>query len=544
MRLLPLHASCLFAVTLLAGFCAASDDVGIISGTVRDLESKPVAGAKVTLTCDLPPLISMHTISSGEGQYRFSGLRPCRFRLIAEKSGFVAPASAVAEVSVASSSVEVDFKLGPMPSTVESKPPAGSHPPPKFEAAGVRGLIDSGGYSAAANGAAASGLIEGIADIKRADNGVGASAANQWPCGLEPELRTAVAANPSQGAANRRLGEFYIAHNQAGKAVPFFQRARQIDPSDYLAARDLAFAWMKSGQFATARELLETLPENQRTPETHRLLARAYEGSGMFRQASQQYQLAANSEPSEENLFGVGYELILAGLPADAAGAFTAGLTRYPQSITLLIGSGTAEFLQGHTSEGLSFFLRASDLYSSDPRPYSFIASASKASPSESERVRSSLKRFLDLAPNNAKACYFYALSLLNGPDSGAGDTVSVESLLKRAIALDPGLAGAHLQLGVLYERRGDFDSAAHEFEAAILLAPELKEAHYRLAGVYRHTGRVELAAREMQLYQQARAQETSQPADSAIGIEQFVSVFDRPVPQMAGAAQCPEATP
>jgi len=134
-------------------------------------------------------------------------------------------------------------------------------------------------------------------------------------------------------------------------------------------------------------------------------------------------------------------------------------------------------------------------------------------------------------------------------PREGEGSGVEnpldrIEALLKRAITLDPGLAGAHLQLAILYERRGDYDSAAHEFEAAILLAPELKEAHYRLAGVYRHTGRVELAAREMQLYQQARAQETSQPADSAIGIEQFVSVFDRPVPQTAGAAQCPEATP
>jgi len=49
------------------------------------------------------------------------------------------------------------------------------------------------------------------------------------------------------------------------------------------------------------RELLETLLGKQPTPETHRLLARADEGSGMFAQACQQYQLAAQDEHGEED---------------------------------------------------------------------------------------------------------------------------------------------------------------------------------------------------------------------------------------------------
>ena len=43
----------------------------------------------------------------------------------------------------------------------------------EFEAAGIRGLIDPGGYSAPANAAAASGLISGVADIRRTENGAG-----------------------------------------------------------------------------------------------------------------------------------------------------------------------------------------------------------------------------------------------------------------------------------------------------------------------------------------------------------------------------------
>ena len=36
----------------------------------------------------------------------------------------------------------------------------------------------------------------------------------------------------------------------------------------------------------------------------------------------------------------MGYELVLAGLPADAARAFESGLKQHPQSIRLLIGAG------------------------------------------------------------------------------------------------------------------------------------------------------------------------------------------------------------
>jgi tetratricopeptide (TPR) repeat protein len=442
----------------------------------------------------------------------------------------------------------VDFKLMPeslLPQSAAGESSANIAPeprtPPKFAAAGVRGLIDPGGYSAAANAAATSGLIEGIAGIKRAGNGIGALTAASWPCGVEAQLETAVRANPNQAEANRRLGEFYIAHGQPNQAIPFLQKAREIDPADDLAARDLGVAWIESGQFDSARQWLTGLAERLPTPEIHRLLARALEGARMFPQAAEQYHLAADDEPSEENFFGMGYELILAGLPAEAANAFRLGLKQHRQSIQLLIGAGTAEFLQGHSSEGLVSFLQASDLNPSDPRPYSFLSSASGISEAEGDRVRQALKRFLDLAPGNAEASYFYAVSLAKSPDAQeAAVAASVEAGLKRALALNPALAKAHMQLGVFYGERGDHKDAAIEYEAAVRLAPGLKEAHYRLAGAYRRTGRPELAAREMQLFLQARASESAGAGDSDIGIEQFLSVIEPPGSPKDGAGKCP----
>jgi len=216
----------------------------------------------------------------------------------------------------------------------------------------------------------------------------------------------------------------------------------------------------------------------------------------------------------------VGYELILAGLPKDAERAFQTGATRYPQSIQLLIGLGSTQFLEGRALESIQTLLRAVDLNPVDPRPYPFLAEASGVSSDDAGRVHGAMEHYLSIAPNDPRASYYFALNLLHEP--GANDAHS-ESLLKHAILLDPNFADAHFQLGVLYGRRGDYQSAAHELETAIRLSPGLKEAHYRLAIVYREIGHRDLAATEMQRFRELQGSSATQKAS----IDQFISVFD-----------------
>ena len=172
------------------------------------------------------------------------------------------------------------------------------------------------------------------------------------PARSKPELRKSFESHQANADANRKLGQYYLAHEQPARAIPFLERASSESGNDYRASKDLALAWIQNGQFDSAGELLDSLAQSHDDAEIHNLLARADEGSGKFKQASQQYSVAAKEAPSEENLFGAGYELILAGLPADAAREFEAGLRRYPTSIRLLVGAGAAEFLQGKTLEG------------------------------------------------------------------------------------------------------------------------------------------------------------------------------------------------
>jgi tetratricopeptide (TPR) repeat protein len=79
-------------------------------------------------------------------------------------------------------------------------------------------------------------------------------------------------------------------------------------------------------------------------------------------------------------------------------------------------------------------------------------------------------------------------------PDGSA----AAEADYRKALALDPGLAAAHTNLGGLAYRRGDLGEACAEFEAALALDPEQPEARYNRATILYRRGEIEDATSEL----------------------------------------------
>src|SRR5215467_6061521 len=88
----------------------------------------------------------------------------------------------------------------------------------------------------------------------------------------EEALREQVRLHPESFQANHLLGEFYIRQHQFGQAIPYLERARQIDPADYDNAYDLALAAFEAGLTATSRDVVSTLLARQDKAELHNLL--------------------------------------------------------------------------------------------------------------------------------------------------------------------------------------------------------------------------------------------------------------------------------
>ena len=141
-------------------------------------------------------------------------------------------------------------------------------------------------------------------------------------------------------------------------------------------------------------------------------LARSKKKTATSCAAANEFETAAHMDPSESNLFDWGSELLLHRTLEPAIEVFRKATERYPNSARLAIGLGIAFYSRGIYDEAVKSLLRAADLNPSDPRCYLFLSKAYDSSPSQADEVIQRFRRFSELQPNNARAPYYYAMSL------------------------------------------------------------------------------------------------------------------------------------
>jgi len=223
-------------------------------------------------------------------------------------------------------------------------------------------------------------------------------------------------------------------------------------------------------------------------------------------------------DDGETWVFDRGNSLLLQGDYAGAESVFQQGAAQYPHSSMMLLGLGVTAYSRGRYDDAVAILCRAVDLNPADRRAYFFLAQAYAASPARTIQVLQRLESYATNEPKNAAAQFYYALGLWRaqaGSTQASGASVPadsagvqrVERLLRSAIALDPALAEAHFQLGVVLSDQGEDAPAIAELQQTTALQPAWAEAHYRLAQLYRRTGQSDKAQRELADYQRLQSQ-------------------------------------
>lgn len=325
---------------------------------------------------------------------------------------------------------------------------------------------------------------------------------------VERRLSDAVSASPDSFEAHRALATFLITQGKLEAAIPHLQRARTIDPNDYANGYDLVLALIETGKLDAARSEVRRMLARKETGELHNLSGNIEERAGRLADAAPEYERAAHLEPTETHLFDWGNNLVQLQAFEPAMQVFSAAISRHPQSARLHVGLGIADYAQGKYEDAVKSFCRAADLDPSDPRAYQFLGEMYGVAPSLGGEVIQRLARFVKAQPKNALAHYQYAMAVWKGQPDGAppADPGQVETLLKRAVALDPKLAKALLELGVLLSDQERYAEAVQELRRAIAIEPDLAQAHYRLARAYQQTGQPALAAEELKKFSQLKA--------------------------------------
>ena len=536
-----LHAAtCLLAVlaslapSMVHGQSADRMESASLQGLVRDSHDRPVAAANVYLQTDIGTK-TLTAVTDSEGLYHFAALRPGVYILRVEKAGYDAAIFGRCALG-GKETKKIDLTLRPAKAPAQSGSTGTPefYDEPQFTVAGVTDTTQLGGHGSDTAVRTREGLARETASLKPlTDVSPHTSAATT----AEKSLREAAEHQPESFDANYRFGKQLVDEGKAREALPYLDRASQLRPGDYAASYGLARAHADAGDYQDARtrlRVLETVQEKagQEKAELHHLLGDVEEKLGDPLKAVQEYERAAGLSPSEPNLFDWGAELLVHRAMEPAIEVFTKGNHLFPHSVRMLVGLGVSWYARGSYEPAVQRLCEASDLNPDDPRPYLFLGKIQSVEKTQPDDLVERLRRFVMFRPESALANYYYAVSLWKarkGPEDG--ETVAqVQSLLEKAVRLDPGLGPGHLQLGILYSERKDFSEAISAYQQTIEVNPSFEEAHYRLAQAYRQTGQKLKAQEELRVYDQISKSKAADAERERHEIQQFVyTLRDRP---------------
>jgi tetratricopeptide (TPR) repeat protein len=550
------HASCALAlIACLAVFlireqpvqAQSQDQVGsaILQGSVLDSSSRPIAGATVYLEKDGAQTLTCRTDS--EGSYRFSALGDGVYKLRAEMAGYVVASFGPCSLGPKETK-RVDLTLQPS----RASPPQNGSPgtssgtseaekpqyfdEPQFTVAGVTEAMNPGGHGSNTILRTAEALAKETASLGipavKTESGSSRMSAPSLSTPGEDSLRKQAEREPGNFKLNYQFGKMLVAEGKAREALQYLERASQLNPVDYENAYELAVAHADAGQYERANVEAQTLlarpnEDVRQQAELHHLLGTIEERLGHPLEAVHEYQRAAELDPSEPNLFDWGTELLIHRAFEPAIEVFVQGNRLFPRSSRMLAGLGVVWYARGAYDQAAQSLCQASDLNPDDPNPYLFLGKMQSIDSMQSDCVVERLGRFLRLQPENAMANYYYGLSL-SRQDGDVNKLAQAESLLEKAVRLDPKLAAAHLQLGILYYQQGVTSEAISAYRKAIEANPQLVEAHYRLGQLYSRAGEKLKAQDELQIYEQLSKKTAEETERERREIQQFVYTLRR----------------
>jgi tetratricopeptide (TPR) repeat protein len=263
--------------------------------------------------------------------------------------------------------------------------------------------------------------------------------------------------------------------------------------------------------------------------DSHRLAGDAKEGSGDALGAVKEYEAAVKADPSEQNYFAWGAELLLHRAGQAAVEIFANGAKAHPGSARMLAGLGAAYYSNGQYEQAAASLCRASDVDPADPAPYLFLGRMEQAAADPLPCSDARLSRLATSQPANPQANFFYGLVLWKKArkTQDAANLARAEQLFRKAVELKPEFAEVYVQLGMLYNARGEKDKALKAFRKAVSADRQSSAAHYQLSLAYRRRGDATKADAEMKLYSELRRSEDAALEKERRELRQFVTILE-----------------
>ena len=277
-------------------------------------------------------------------------------------------------------------------------------------------------------------------------------------------------------------------------------KAESLQPEDPKIQHALAMFYSETGNFTKAAEYEARYAH--KTPQDADALPRAaalYLAAGKVDQSIAEWQTAIRLRPYEDRFyFGLAQELLKLQKFQLALETLDAGVKIFDKSAQLQLARGVALYGLRRFPEAIDAFLLTIRLAPEVEQPYVFLGRMLDVAESKLPAVTEVLAAYSKSQPNNPMSSLLYAKALA----AGSGDAAKIEALLRQSIRLNDALWESHFELGLILEKRRNFEEAARELERSIQLNPAEPTPHYRLARVYDRLGKTAEAAEQRALHE------------------------------------------
>jgi len=314
------------------------------------------------------------------------------------------------------------------------------------------------------------------------------------------ELEAASRLQPKDARVWLALAQTYSKLRKQPQAATAARNAEAY-ASDGILLHGLAIYYLEAGNQSKAADLEAryAVKAPEAAPRAVELCLRA----GKPETALQVARSVPAAQIDEQTYFALTEALLKKEDFAGAIQSADLGRKRFPRSAQLELAAGVAYYGLRRFGEAVESFLRTTQLDPSVEQPYLFLGRMLDQAQDKRPQITEAFAAFHKARPTNPLSSFLYGKAL------SLEDPVRAEALLRDSIARDPSHWESHFELGVLLERRRQFDAALREMLRSVELNPNAAAPHYRLARLYDRLGRTAEAAAERELHAKLTADGT-----------------------------------
>ena len=311
-----------------------------------------------------------------------------------------------------------------------------------------------------------------------------------------------------------RVASLLAAHQDYVAAIPLMENVQREFPQSYEVNFNMALAYFGAQAYEKAAETLGSLINHEPRAEAYNLLASVEEQRQLYLQAVQAFQRAAELEPHNENYrFDYGYELLRHQTTDAAIAVFASGVRDFPNSGKMHVGLGCAYYVAGQYEEAARSILQSTTIDPHNRLAYFFLGKLYERAYALQDAITDKFRAYAQQSPDDPWFYYNYGTILyLRSEADPHPDYAPAKFYLRKAVHLDPGFAEAHLQLGIIAQREGQFDRSVGFLAQAIQTNPKLARAHYRLGLAYTRLGQGDKAKLEFEAFKKLDSESQTEP--------------------------------